>query len=116
MTTLEALRTHTDYHRFTPHHRPEEYVGQAGPYFGQALPPYVYDAIAEAKVTRRPNMYAVIGETRRDDGIRFLDFGVTGSWIEDNTNYRADERGHLRWTCPECGKLGGRHVKTCGYE
>lgn len=114
MTTLDAIRPHTEYHRFNPPHRPEEYVGQPGPYFGMALPPYVYDAIAVAKVTHRANQYAVLGEVRRDDGARFLDFGVTAAWLVENTNYRPDERGHVRWICPECGK--SRHAKGCGYE
>ena len=105
-----------DYHRFDPPHRPEEYVGQPGPYFGLALPPYAYDAIAVRKVHGGPSMYAIQGEWRRADGMRFLDLSVTREWIESVTLYRADERGELRWTCPECGKRGGQHTKACQYE
>lgn len=109
------LRPRTEYFRFRPHRRPEEYLGQAGPNFGLALPPYALDAIADAKVTRRPNQYAVVGEWRRE-GIRFLDLAVTREWLEAVSNYRQDESGRLRWTCPECGRLGGSHAKGCGYE
>ena len=21
-----------------------------------------------------------------------------------------------QWECPDCGKLGGKHAKACGYE
>lgn len=114
--TLAYLRTTTEYVRFERPRRPEEYVLQPGPHFGLALPPGAYDAIAEAKVTGRPNMYEVIGEWRRSDGVSFLDLAVSPAWILANTNYRPDERGRLRWTCPECGKLSGIHSKTCGYE
>lgn len=116
MTTLDALRPTTEYFRFRPHRKPEEYLGQAGPHFGLALEPAVLDAIADAKATGRPNQYAVIGEWRRSDGVRFLDVGVTREWLETVTNYRLDDNGRLRWTCPECGKLGGQHTKACGYE
>lgn len=105
-----------DYHAFKPHHRAEEYVGQPGPHFGLALPPYVYDAIAEQKVHGGPSMYVARGEWRRDDGVRFLDLAVTEDWIIAHTFHRTDERGQLRWTCPECGKRGGAHTKACQYE
>lgn len=106
----------TEYFRFTAHRRPEEYLGQVGPHFGLALPPFALDAIAASKVAKQPNQYAVVGEWRRSDGVRYLDLAVTREWLEAKTNYRVDDSGRLRWECPECGKVGGTHTKTCGYE
>lgn len=106
----------TEYHRFREPRRPEQYVGHPGPHFGLALPPCAYDAIAESKVSGSPNQYAVVGEWRRSDGVSFLDLAVTREWIEAVTLYRADEKGGLRWTCPECGKRGGSHTKACEFE
>lgn len=106
----------TEYVPFSPHRRPEEYVGQVGQHNGLALPQYALDAIATSKLARQPNQYAVLGEWRRDDGVRFLDLGVTREWLEAVSNYRQDDTGRLRWTCPECGHLSGKHAKLCGYE
>lgn len=105
-----------EYRRYPAARRPEEYVGQPGPHFGLALPPSAYEAIAEAKVTGNPNQYAVVGEWHRSDGARFLDLAVTREWIEATTLFRADERGQLRWTCPDCGKRGGGHTRACEFE
>lgn len=116
MTLIRFPSQSTEYHRFAPARRVQEYVGQAGPYFGLALPHAVYEALAEQKVHGGPPMYVVQGEWRRSDGVSFLDIAVTAEWIEANTLYRRDERGQLRWTCPECGKRGGSHTKACQYE
>ena len=107
--------TTTGYVEFSPPRRPEEYVGQAGPHEGLALTHDVLDAIAESKVSGRPHRYLVRGEWQRNDGTRYLDFAIDRRWLEANSNYRTVE-GMLRWTCPECGKTSGKHLKLCGYE
>lgn len=104
-----------EYHEFIPPRRPEEYAGQAGPHNGLALTYDVLDAMAEAKVSGRPHRYLVRGEWRRSDGVRYLDFAIDRAWVTANTNYRLVE-GHLRWTCPVCGRLSGKHNKGCDYE
>lgn len=105
----------TEYHRFNPPRRVEEYVGQPGHEFGLALPPYGYQAIADAKTTGGPTQFVVQGEWRRSDGVRYLDLAVSHEWILANTNYR-EHNGQLRWTCPECSMLSGKHSKVCGFE
>jgi hypothetical protein len=100
---------------FNPHRRLAEYVGQAAPQGGMLLPPDGYEAIATAKETGLPCQYVVTGEDRDGDRI-YLRLAVTRDWIEAVTNYRGDAQGHLRWTCPECGRVGGKHFRACGYE
>lgn len=105
-----------EYRWFETPRRAEEYIGQAGRYTGFALPGYVYEAIAEAKTRHLPSPYLVIGEWVREDGARWVDCAISKGYIESVTNYRADERGILRWTCPSCGRFGGKHTKVCEYE
>ena len=105
----------TEYFRFSPPRRLEEYQGVAGHQFGLALPPEGYEAIADAKVVGGPTQFVVQGEWRRSDGVFFLDLAVSPQWIFANTNYR-EHGGRLRWECPVCGKLSGQHSKSCDYE
>jgi hypothetical protein len=102
------MRT-TAYQRFRPPHQLAEHLSDP------AMPHAGYDALAEAKVARRPPEFVVIGEWRRLDDRRFLDLGINPDFLEAATNYRLHE-GLIRWECPDCGKLGGKHVKACGYE
>lgn len=102
----------TEYHRFNPPRRIEEYVGQPGHQFGLALPPEGYEAIAEAKMHGGPAQFVVRGEWVRSDGVRYLELAVSHDWILANTSYR-DHNGRLRWECPSCGRLSGQHSKVC---
>ena len=103
------------YLRYPAPRRVEEYQGQTGSEVGGSiLPGFVYEAIAAAKTSGNPCQYTVTGEWRREDGVRYLHFGVTRDYIETVTNYR-DTASGLRWTCPDCGLVGGKHHRTCGY-
>lgn len=110
------MKPTTQYVEFRPARRVEEYVGQKGPHFGLALSPDVLDAMAQAKVTGKAHGYLVRGEWRRSDGVTFLDFAIDRAWVDANTNYRLQDDGRLRWTCPVCGRLSGSHNKGCDYE
>ena len=97
------------YVRFDPPRRLEEYTSHP------SMPLAGYDALADAKVRGGPAQYAVQGEWHHDGKV-WLDLAVTRPWLEHRTNYRADDRGVLRWTCPVCGRVGGKHEKLCEYE
>lgn len=102
-----------EYVRFNPARRLEEYVGAAGPHDGRALPASGFAAIADAKLKSGPCQYLVIGEWRGEK--TWLDLGVDPAWLETYSNYRRDDHGRIRWTCPECGRTGS-HERGCGYE
>lgn len=99
----------TQHFVFRPPHQLAEHLSDP------AMPMAGFDVLAEAKVANRPPELVVIGEYRRADGRRFLDLGVNPAFLETVTNYRLHD-GHWRWECPECGKLGGKHARTCGFE
>lgn len=103
------------YTEFLPPHRPEEYVGQAGPHDGKALPFDVLEAIAQAKLTGKPHGYLIRGQwVRKADKVRYLDVAVDRAWVVNNSNYQIID-GFLRWVCPGCQKLSGAHAKGCDY-
>ncbi len=98
----------TSYHPFRPAHALTEHLSDP------AMPPHGYDAVAASKVSGQPPEFVVQGEWRRDNR-RFLDLALSRDYIEAVSNYR-DLDGTLRWTCPECGRLSGKHTRVCGYE
>jgi hypothetical protein len=103
----------TEYHPFRPVRPIHDYRDAPGPHAGRALDGTAYAALADAKTKGGPVGIVVVGEWVRDDGRRYLDFAVPRDWIEWHTNYRGDP---LRWTCPRCSRLSGKHSKDCDYE
>lgn len=101
------------YNHFTPHRPLRQYRGQAGAEAnGQMLPPYAMDALAESMTSDLPCELVVLGEYVRDDGVRFLNFGVTRGYVEAMTDF-LDEGGRLRLVCPTCEMKDGKHLKSC---
>lgn len=85
---------------------------------GLALPPHALAALADSKVTRQPCELVVTGEEWGSDGRHFLLFGVSRDYIEATTDYRHvkvddNDRGALRWVCPDCRERSGKHSKLC---
>lgn len=107
------------YTRFVPAHRLAEYAGQSGPEVGgQRLTPAAYEAMSIAKASGNPPELVVVGEYVRDDGVRFLNFGVPTAYIEATTDYRFHKDhnspgGRLMILCRDCGLWNGKHTKTC---
>ena len=95
------------YEVFIPPRRIEEYPDRVS---GAVL-----QEVAVARLTHQPPKYLVKGEWTYADGRRELDIAVNREWVDATTNYRLQEDGRLRWTCPGCGKLSGVHTKVCEY-
>lgn len=105
----------TAYVRFAPVRQTSEYRGQRGPEVNaQRLTPAAYDDMAEARMSKRPVGLVVIGEWIREDGERFLDFGVPTAHIEAATDYRYhSDSKTLRVYCQSCDRWDQKHVKGC---
>lgn len=103
------------YVRFEQPRRLVEYRGQSGSEVGGLrLSPMALDEIAAAATEHREPGLVVIGETVNPDS-RYLDYGVTRTFIESTTNFRQTRGSGFLWTCPDCGLLSGKHSKVCGY-
>lgn len=105
----------TEYHPFYPNRPVAQYAGQAGPHNGQALDATAFAALADAKMSGGVCEIVVRGQWVRDDGVTYLDFGVDPVWVELHSHYRRVD-GRLRWVCPTCGQMSGKHSKTCDFE
>lgn len=105
----------TVYTAFHPRRRVAEFLGQPGHEpNGTLLPFAVMDAHAIAVSTRTPEMYAVTGQRVRDDGTRWLDFGITREYSEATSNFRDLGKGKgLTYVCPSCEGHSGTHSKAC---
>ena len=92
----------------------EEFLGEAGwELNGALLPDFALDALAKSRTYHAPCEYVVVGEINREDGARFLQFGVPTAYIESVSNYRAEPDGRLRLVCPECAYKDGNHSRSC---
>ena len=95
------------YQAFDPPRRVEEYPGRVSP--------EVLTEVAAARLTHQPAKYLVKGEWFYADGRRELDIAINREWVTAVSNYRLTD-GRLRWTCPICNQMGGKHTKACDYE
>lgn len=104
------------YVRYDEPKHPREFANLPGPELGgRLLTREGYEALAESRNTGKPIALMVMGEYHREDGVTFLDLGVTREYIESTTNFRLGPGGFL-WTCPDCGRKSGKHSKVCTYE
>jgi hypothetical protein len=103
----------TRFTRFAPRNV-SQYLGMAGHEVGGLmLSPDVLDAHATALANNKPDEFMVIGETEREDGKRFLQFGISRTWIESVSDFKENERGELVYFCPECSGQSGKHSRNC---